>query len=529
MESPPYARDPGSTASLEQQLTVRRKRWAPRVRTGCWTCRSRRVKCDEAKPSCVRCQKSNQNCTGYLDARGRDSRGPPRPLAIAPADSSSEELRLNRHFIHHLTESVSKEFNCEFWRHHIPQFALSVPAIWHATNAVSALAWAAKEASKDPEADACAQLYKQAVVQHSASMNHILRLTTKHAVSVQDKTVILLANFFFCALAAHPGNIDNFMAMHKRTVVLIRYWRLWESIDSSPEVLQLLFLFIKSVRICEESLLITTLASSGDWQDALVCLQKRPLSSIITAHIELEMIWISLRVILDALQLQSSATALDVAAANMRRAVLQAKFILWEERYKALVLSTPNLHPLGAAALSVRYILTRICLKLRLKPFERVGEETCWDPFEKDFDKAWCIIADTLRAPISQDVAPARFRPSLRNSLLFIARYCRKKALRQEAAALLRFEVSNGPSGQPPATPLLIESIIALEEGQAGKCCQAPKCRPGEYVCNWHRVAKVHATSLAESRLHEFECLTVGNIVSGRPGTKFRLTAVLLA
>ncbi len=487
------------------------------------------MKCDEAKPSCMRCQKANQKCTGYFDSKSRDSRGPPRPLSIAPAKASPEELRLNRHFFHHLTENVSEEFNCEFWRYYIPRFALSVPAIWHATNAVSALTWAANEASKDPDADVCAQLYKQAVIQHSTSMNHVLRLTKKNAVSVQDKAVILLANFFFCALAGHPGNIENFMAMHKRTVVLIRHWKLWESIDSSPEVVQLLFLFIKSVRICEESLLITPLASSGGWQDALESLQKRPLSSIITAHIELEMIWISLRVIPDALLLQSSATALDIAAANMRRAVLQSKFILWEERYKALVLSAPNLHPLGAAALSVRYILTRICFKIRFKPFERVWEETCWDPFDKDFDKAWCIIEETLNAPASQDVAPARFRPSLRTSLLFIARYCRKKKLRHAAAALLRSEISNGQASQPPATPLLIESIIALEESHSEDCCQTPKCRRGEYVCNWHRVARVHATSLAESKLHEFECLTVGNIMSGKPGTKFRLTAVLLA
>ncbi|AOA64104.1 GQ67_03563T0 [Komagataella phaffii] len=32
---------------------------------GCWTCRSRKVKCDNGRPSCQRCQKSNLNCLGY--------------------------------------------------------------------------------------------------------------------------------------------------------------------------------------------------------------------------------------------------------------------------------------------------------------------------------------------------------------------------------------------------------------------------------------------------------------------------------
>ncbi|KAK8035581.1 fungal-specific transcription factor domain-containing protein [Apiospora rasikravindrae] len=55
--------------------------------TGCWTCRRRRVKCSEEKPSCQRCQRLNVSCEGYDirltwvqssgqddDAAGSDSR-----------------------------------------------------------------------------------------------------------------------------------------------------------------------------------------------------------------------------------------------------------------------------------------------------------------------------------------------------------------------------------------------------------------------------------------------------------------------
>lgn len=42
----------------------RRKRWATRVRTGCTTCRERRVKCDEQKPSCLRCLATHRTCRG---------------------------------------------------------------------------------------------------------------------------------------------------------------------------------------------------------------------------------------------------------------------------------------------------------------------------------------------------------------------------------------------------------------------------------------------------------------------------------
>lgn len=40
-----------------------------RVRTGCLTCRQRRVKCDEGKPFCDRCKSANVSCSGYQTPR----------------------------------------------------------------------------------------------------------------------------------------------------------------------------------------------------------------------------------------------------------------------------------------------------------------------------------------------------------------------------------------------------------------------------------------------------------------------------
>ena len=36
-----------------------------KVRTGCRTCKTRRTKCDETKPSCLRCTKAKFVCEGY--------------------------------------------------------------------------------------------------------------------------------------------------------------------------------------------------------------------------------------------------------------------------------------------------------------------------------------------------------------------------------------------------------------------------------------------------------------------------------
>ncbi|KAH8666980.1 hypothetical protein BX600DRAFT_462995 [Xylariales sp. PMI_506] len=44
----------------------RRKRaYRPKTRTGCLTCRIRRVKCDETRPACMKCTSSLRTCDGY--------------------------------------------------------------------------------------------------------------------------------------------------------------------------------------------------------------------------------------------------------------------------------------------------------------------------------------------------------------------------------------------------------------------------------------------------------------------------------
>lgn len=43
-------------------VAQRKKRFHSKTRDGCLVCRRRRLKCDEQKPSCIRCLKFNQNC-----------------------------------------------------------------------------------------------------------------------------------------------------------------------------------------------------------------------------------------------------------------------------------------------------------------------------------------------------------------------------------------------------------------------------------------------------------------------------------
>ncbi|KAF3930474.1 hypothetical protein ABW20_dc0110270 [Dactylellina cionopaga] len=57
-----------------------------RTKTGCLTCRKRRIKCDEAHPTCKNCAKSKRECLGYDPIFKQAPQGPP-PIQPAPANT----------------------------------------------------------------------------------------------------------------------------------------------------------------------------------------------------------------------------------------------------------------------------------------------------------------------------------------------------------------------------------------------------------------------------------------------------------
>ncbi|KAL4867548.1 hypothetical protein BDV12DRAFT_118779 [Aspergillus spectabilis] len=74
MENPPKARGPG--------------RSGPRRRTGCLTCRARKVRCDEAKPTCANCTRLRLQCV-YKSVIIADTSG--QPSRARSASSTTQE------------------------------------------------------------------------------------------------------------------------------------------------------------------------------------------------------------------------------------------------------------------------------------------------------------------------------------------------------------------------------------------------------------------------------------------------------
>ncbi|RMZ92426.1 hypothetical protein DV736_g308, partial [Chaetothyriales sp. CBS 134916] len=81
--------DPGLIVAPARHKTKEVKR---RTKTGCLTCRKRRIKCDEGKPECRNCQKSKRHCLGYdpvFQSQGPHSILPASSASVSSAGTSS--------------------------------------------------------------------------------------------------------------------------------------------------------------------------------------------------------------------------------------------------------------------------------------------------------------------------------------------------------------------------------------------------------------------------------------------------------
>ncbi|OQE28045.1 hypothetical protein PENFLA_c005G03335 [Penicillium flavigenum] len=115
---------------------------AVKSRSGCKTCKIRRVKCDEEKPSCLRCSTTGRKC-GYED-RGA-SPWAASPFALAPGHALSSqnagrrERRAFEYYFRHVSQHLAGGMNVDFWTGVVPQICRSEPAVWDAMIAISTL------------------------------------------------------------------------------------------------------------------------------------------------------------------------------------------------------------------------------------------------------------------------------------------------------------------------------------------------------------------------------------------------------
>lgn len=199
-----------------------------RVRTGCLTCRRRRVKCDQVKPTCERCRNGNFVCEGY-EAPRQVARSPPSrsspsasarsksrsPIAELPwrhTDWRQEQLPLYHHFVTITAFRLFRNDHVQFWRDQVAQMSYGVDIVYEALLAIGAMHRASLLTCQKESAQEAARFRVLAL----RTYGNVIRLLPKHLVQETVAEVnavlvvlMLLAYFEVCCLRWNLGIVAN--------------------------------------------------------------------------------------------------------------------------------------------------------------------------------------------------------------------------------------------------------------------------------------------------------------------------------
>ncbi|KAI0159518.1 hypothetical protein GGR57DRAFT_457661 [Xylariaceae sp. FL1272] len=164
-----------------------------RVRTGCVTCKARKVKCDEGCPHCQRCSFSGRLCGGYrkppVGAISWTTLLQTRPSIIPDSSVPSHELQSLDFFRNVVVPVFGDGVGGDFWTRSVLQLALQQSS---ARNAVVAISYLYQNFL--PVVDELpTQSQNEAVGHYNAALKQVT--TTK---SLDTNTVLLLAILFTC-------------------------------------------------------------------------------------------------------------------------------------------------------------------------------------------------------------------------------------------------------------------------------------------------------------------------------------------
>ncbi|KIW06108.1 hypothetical protein, variant [Verruconis gallopava] len=110
-----------------------------KVRTGCFTCKIRKVKCDETRPTCTRCTSTGRKCDGYPTAIPTQDLPLVATRGLNATGYQAHEARGLEFFYHVAGPGLAGLFDDDFWTRLILQISHREPAVRHVLMAISSL------------------------------------------------------------------------------------------------------------------------------------------------------------------------------------------------------------------------------------------------------------------------------------------------------------------------------------------------------------------------------------------------------
>ncbi|KAL2839595.1 hypothetical protein BJY01DRAFT_27503 [Aspergillus pseudoustus] len=205
-----------------------------RSRRGCKTCRVRKIKCGEEKPSCHRCLTAKYKCeyssnTNYSGTFSSASSAATtsildRPLSTSP-NAVMRERRAFAYYFQHAAPYLAGGLDQTFWGSVVPQICRTEPAVWDAVNAISTLFESPKMCAdfvflslRHEKAAFLDQEQSEALVWYSRSLSKIRTQIDRGSV---DPQVALISCVLFVCIETLQGHVEEALQLYYQGVRLI--------------------------------------------------------------------------------------------------------------------------------------------------------------------------------------------------------------------------------------------------------------------------------------------------------------------
>ncbi|KAL4791333.1 hypothetical protein BDV19DRAFT_393195 [Aspergillus venezuelensis] len=187
-------------------------------RTGCKTCKIRKVKCGEEKPACLRCSSTGRKCD-FLEV------SPTKALPTTTAES--RERRAFEYYFFHAAPSLSDALDLDFWRGTVLQICGSEPAIWDAVVSLSTFyenppplgglpTFQIEDTDRLPQPRS--QQHREALHWYSRSLH---KLQEQIADGVADHGVALVSCVLFICIEILQGNVKASLVLYHQASQLM--------------------------------------------------------------------------------------------------------------------------------------------------------------------------------------------------------------------------------------------------------------------------------------------------------------------
>lgn len=188
-----------------------------KVKTGCTTCKIRRVKCDETRPSCTRCTSTGRKCDGYGTSTAVVKLPADRSSAaggiavIAPTfafEGSYQERRAFDLFRSKVAFQLSGDCDGWFWNTLLLQATHREPAIRHAVLAVSSLCdrYDAKEKISSGAPSYVNKEGPLALQQYNRAIAELTSAASKHELAADVCLMTCMLFAYFEVVRRHHGS-----------------------------------------------------------------------------------------------------------------------------------------------------------------------------------------------------------------------------------------------------------------------------------------------------------------------------------